>query len=175
MYNYNYNYNCCATYHRYTSPCLPIPSCQLRGDIERVTFPGVAKSVDVLGKRSRRRTHRVCHITTSFKFITGVSSRLSPCLRITNPFCSAQNSAIECQDSTSLNELDNPITSVFKRIRLEVGFCAYLVETQRRLETRSAGAGGIATAEIQQTSGKDHSTDDYLIKWAKGRLFMLWE
>jgi hypothetical protein len=51
------------------------------------------------------KTYRVRHIATSLELITGVSSRLGSCSRISNPFRTAQNSAVECQDSASLNEL----------------------------------------------------------------------
>lgn len=69
----------------------------LLGQIESV--------VDYQEVKGGSGTYRVCHIATSLEFITGVSSRLGSCCRVRNLFRTAQNSTVECQDSTSLNEL----------------------------------------------------------------------
>lgn len=64
-----------------------------------------------------RETYSVCYVATPFKFVAGIFSRLSSCCRISDLFCPAQDSAVESQDSTSLDELDT-ILSVFDVMKL---------------------------------------------------------
>lgn len=96
-----------ATYPRYTSPCPPIPSCPLTGDILYVTFSPTASQLCRLRiesggfQRGLRDTgaYKICDVSMALKLVADKLARLDLCFRIRDSPGASYSGAIKGKDS----------------------------------------------------------------------------